>query len=154
MDESVLEPPALILPKREQSPATTKARQKAFLVALSQCGVYRTAAKHTGVEPHTISRWIKKFPQFKQLADEAKDYAEQYVIADSIEESFYERAVAGKGDQQSAIIGMFTLKKINTKYRENAQVNVSIAGPAAIQMNFGASKQIAQADTQASSETT
>ena len=148
--------PDLPLPSRhhEQSLPTTKARQKAFLVALSQCGTYKHAAELTGVEPHTISRWVKRFPQFKELADEAKAHADKYYVADAIEHNFYQRAVAGKEDGQSAIIGMFTLKRINPQYRENAQVNLTVAGPAAIQMNFGASKQIAQAEEQASSETT
>lgn len=137
MDTELIEtPPPLILPKREQSPATTKARQKSFLVALSQCGIYRTAARLTGVEPHTISRWIKKSPSFKALADEAKAYADKYLVADAIEENFYQRAVAGKEDGQSAIIGMFTLKRINPAYRDNAVVHVNAQGPSAIQLNF------------------
>lgn len=123
------------------APANTelsvKVRQKAFLVALSQCATYSKACKMIGIDNHTVSRWIKKYPKFKELAAQAKAHAEQYVVLDRIEENFYERAVAGKADGSSALIGMFISKKINPQYRDNAVVSVTSHGPTAIQLNFG-----------------
>ncbi len=127
-------------PLIEHAPANSvinvKVRQRALLHALAQCGTYRAAARMVGIDNHTVSRWIKKYPKFKELAAQAKEHAEQYVVADAIEENFYQRAIAGKSDQQSAVIGMFTLKKINNSYRDNAVVQVNASGPVAMQFNF------------------
>jgi hypothetical protein len=139
-------------------PAIIKAKQKAFLAALEQCGTYGKAAQMIGMEAHTITRWVQKYPKFRELAEAAKEHAEKYVVLDQIESSFYDRAIAGKDDPQSAIIGMYISKKIQPKYRENAQLQVNVAGPVAIQFNLtpqpSEAKQIEQAETQEPSSTT
>lgn len=53
-----------------------------------------------------------------------------------IEDTFAERVKAGKDDPQSAVIGMFLAKKHDPSYRDNANVNVQLAGPVAIQFNL------------------
>lgn len=75
------------------------------------------------------------------------------LILDNIESNFADRAVAGKEDGQSAIIGMFLAKRADPRYRDNAQVNVTANGPVAIQFNLSntptEAKQIDQADPEA-----
>ena len=142
------------IPRNQYHPAVTKVLQKSALAAIEQHGTLVAAAKALNIDPHTISRWCKKNPEYARKVAEAKIHCDTYHIADEIKQSFRERAVAGKEDGSSAIIGMFLMKKIDPSYRENAVVNLTVAGPAAIQMNFGASKQIAQADTQADGTTT
>jgi transposase-like protein len=115
---------------------TVRQSQKTFLAALSQTGTIGAAAQLCGIDPHTPSRWIRKYPKFKEEFDTIKEHAERYVVADAIEAEFDRRALAGKEDGQSAIIGMFRLKRINPAYRDNAQMNVTVHGPVAIQFNL------------------
>lgn len=140
------------------TPAHTPAKsvrqsQKAFLSALSQCGTYHKAATLIGIEPHTVSRWIQKYPKFAELATEIKEHALKTLILDNIESNFADRAVAGKEDGQSAIIGMFMAKRADPRYRDNAQVNVAVTGPVAIQFNLSQApteaKRLEQTDTEA-----
>ncbi len=129
---------AVLLPSQslEHLAGHIKTRQKAFLAALEQLGTYGKAAKLTGIEYHTVSRWIRKYPKFKVLAEEAKTHAQKTIILDSIEGNFYDRVMEGKTDGQSAIIGMFLAKRIDPAYRDNAVVQVNASGPVAMQFNF------------------
>lgn len=132
----LLPPPNTAL--RQNNQRATKAMQRAVLNALRQTGTYKAAAELVGIAPLTITRWCQKSPEFRQLADEACDWADKYVIADDIRSAFHARAVAGKEDAQSAVIGMFMLKKADPRYRDNATVNVTANGPVAIQFNLSA----------------
>ena len=137
---------------------TVRQSQKSFLAALSQTGTIIAACRLIGIDNHTPGRWIRKYPKFKEEFDSVKEHAEQYLIKDQIEEQFYQRALAGKEDGQSAIIGMFTLKKIDPRYRDNAQVSVQLQGPVAIQFNVNLpsqqeAKHLEQADSQAEPNT-
>ena len=125
----------------EHCKQTVRQSQKHFLAALSQCGTIIASCKAIGIDNHTVSRWLRKYPKFKEEFAAVKAHAEEYVIKDSIEHEFYSRALAGKEDGQSAIIGMFTLKKIDPRYRDNANVSVNLAGPVAIQFNLSPSEQ-------------
>ena len=114
---------------------TVRQSQKLFLATLSQTGTIIGACRLLGIDNHTPGRWLRKYPKFKEEFDLVKSHAEKYVIKDKIEHEFYNRALAGKEDGQSAIIGMFTLKRIDPAYRENAQVNLQVTGPVAVQFN-------------------
>lgn len=147
----LLSPPNAVL--RQNNQRATKAMQRAVLNALRQTGTYKAAAELVGIAPLTITRWCQKSPEFRQLADEACDWADKYVIADEIRSSFHKRAIAGKEDQQSAVIGMFMLKKADPRYRDNAAINVTANGPVAIQFNLSQAspeaKRLEQADPEA-----
>lgn len=130
---------------RQNNPHATKAMQRAVLNALRQTGTYKAAAELIGIAPLTITRWCQKSPEFRALADEACDWADKYVVGDAIRSVFHQRAIAGKADQQSAVIGMFMLKKADPRYRDNAVAQLTINGPVAVQLNFGASPQLTQA---------
>ena len=150
--------PQIAQSNKSQNVHSTRALQRATIAALRQVGTYKAAAELVGIDPHTITRWCHKSPEFRQLADEACDFADKYVIADDIRSSFHKRAIAGKEDQQSAVIGMFLLKKADPRYRDNANVSVNLAGPVAIQFNLtpqpSEAKQIEQAETEEPSSTT
>ena len=117
----------------EHCQPTVRASQKAFLAALTQTGTIISACRLIGIDNHTVSRWLRKYPKFQDEFAQAKDHAEQYVVKDAIEDHFYRRALAGKEDGQSAIIGMFTLKKIDPRYKDSNN-SVVLHGP--VQINF------------------
>lgn len=133
MDSNLLD----VRPKSAHIPKKDVLRsQKAFLAALEQTGTIVAASRMIGIDPHTPGRWLKKYPKFKELFDQAKLHAEQYILKDKIEANFHERALAGKEDGQSAIIGMFCLKKLDPSYRDNANVSVQLQGPVAVSFNI------------------
>ena len=145
--------PQIAQSNKSQNVHSTRALQRATIAALRQTGTYKAAAELVGIDPHTITRWCHKFPEFRQLADEACDFADKYVVGDEIRHAFHKRAIAGKEDQQSAVIGMFLLKKADPRYRDNASVSVNLAGPVAIQFNLtpqpSEAKQIEQSESPA-----
>ena len=137
-----------LIPRNRYHPIATKALQQAALTALEQHGTICDAARAIGVDPHTISRWCKKSEAYAAKVKQAMAFADTYHTLDAIRSNFKQRALAGKDDGQSAIIGMFLAKKIDPSYRDNAAtVNVQV-GPVAIQFNLQAVPQAEpQADT-------
>lgn len=142
-----------LIPRNQYHPIATKAMQKAALAAIEEHGTLVAAARVLGIDPHTISRWCKKSDAYRDKVREAQAFSEEYHTLDKIKASFNERAIAGKEDGQSAIIGMFLAKKIDPRYRENAGVQINATGPVAVQLNFNASPQLTQADTHAEPKT-
>lgn len=132
MDAAVAE-----LPRNQYHPIATRALQKAALAALEQHGTIVDAARAIGVDPHTISRWCKS-ETYKAKVLAAQEFADRFHTLDQIKSNFKQRALAGKEDGQSAIIGMFLAKRIDPAYRDNAIVQVNAVGPSMIQMNFTA----------------
>lgn len=127
--------------------------KKSALAAIEEHGTLVAAARSLGIDPHTISRWCKKDPEYAAKVAEAKAFSGKYHILDKIEQEFSSRALAGKDDPQSAVIGMFLAKKHDPSYRENAQLQVNVHGPVAIQFNLSQApleaKRFEQADTEA-----
>lgn len=127
------------IPTRGNNVYVTKTHQRAIVAALMQVGTYKAAASMIGIEPHSITRWCKKDPEFARLCDEAIDHYDKYVIGPELKAHIHQRAQAGKDDPQSAILAMFSLKKIDPRYRDNAANSLTISGPVAVQFNLSAS---------------
>ncbi len=142
-------PDAALIPRNQYHPIATKAMQKAALAAIEEHGTLVAAAKVLGIDPHTISRWCKKSDAYRDKVREAQAFSDHYHTLDAIKANFKDRALAGKEDGQSAIIGMFLAKKIDPTYRDNAVLAINAQGPVAVQLNFGASPQVTQAGAQA-----
>lgn len=117
---------ALTLPQRRE-------KQRAFLQALRETGNKLQAAQTAGVDPVTPLRWAARNPQFAEKVALAQARGDEVQLA-RLEVHLTDRALAGPTDQQSAILLMFRVKRLDPRYRENASVNVLAAGPVAITM--------------------
>ena len=138
-----------LIPRNQYHPIATKAMQKAALAAIEEHGTLVAAARVLGIDPHTISRWCKKSDAYAEKVKQAMAFSDTYHTLDAIKHNFKDRALAGKEDGQSAIIGMFLAKKIDPTYRENSGIQLNVQGPVAVQLNFNVSPQVIQADAQA-----
>lgn len=132
-------------------PALTKLNQDKFLEHLRQTGEFRAACDVVDIHYTQPYQWAYKSEAFAKKMEEARARGEK-VLLDRIEEQIDSRVFAGKDDPQSAVLTMFRTKRLDPRYRDNAVVAINAQGPVAVQLNFNASPQLTQADTQAESK--
>lgn len=121
--------------RNQHPPAVTRAKQAAFLQAYQQtCSVIK-AAKAVGIDDNTPYQWAVRNEQFSKRFDELKQEAEKTLIA-RYENKFDTECLDDKEklNKVTVIASMFRMKRLDPRYRDNAQVNVNVAGPAGVVM--------------------
>lgn len=115
--------------RNQHPPSITKAKQRDFLTVLvHERGNIRRACLRLGIGETMPHEWASKSAEFAKRLEEAKALGEKALL-DWYENKVDERADAGKEDPQSAVLTMFRMKKLDPRYRDNAQVNVIATGP-------------------------
>lgn len=150
------ESPTDTLPARQPNqhpPALTKLRQDAFLALLQTTGNIRKTCELLDIAPQSPYEWASRSSAFAKRFEKAKERGER-VLLDEYEDIVDRRVNAYHLDQQSAVLTMFRMKRLDPRYRENAVLQVNATGPVAMQLNFAppADKQLTQADEQAEPE--
>lgn len=96
--------------------------QKLFLVALTAKGTISGACRAVGVSYHTVQKW-KKDPKFLDFMEQATE-----VIADTLEEAAYQRAL--EGSDRLLIMLLRALRP--RKYADRKEVSGPEGGPVAV----------------------
>lgn len=119
--------------------------KRMFLAAYSQCGRISKASEMVGIDRTCHYYWLRCDEEYAEAFEQAREIA-----ADTFEDEVCRRAFEGvekplsfqgrlTGDhvtEYSDILAMFQLKKLRPSYRDNAQVNVNVAGPAQINISL------------------
>ncbi len=116
-------------------PSATAAKKRALLERLAEHGSLARAAEEAGVSIRTTRWWRQRSPAFADRYDEALAHGEAVQLAE-YERLMEQRIRAGAKDQQSAILCMFRVKRLDGRYRDNANVNVLAQGPVAISLGL------------------
>jgi hypothetical protein len=87
--------------------------------------------KELGIDPSMPYTWATKSESFAKRLEEAKAKGEK-VVLDWYEQTADARAAAGKDDPGSTNLTMFRMKRLDPRYRDNAQINVLATGPIAL----------------------
>lgn len=115
-------------------------KQRRFLLAYAATGGIHKAAKITKMPWTNHYNWVAKSESYVEGFNKARE-----LFADYAESDVFERAFIGQGKQvlgkngelysvtsKSDVLAMFALKGLRPHYRDNAQVNVNVAGPAQV----------------------
>ena len=115
------------------SPALSKQRQREFLAEVRRTGRVMQSCHRCGISSSQPYDWASKSNEFAKRFEAAKLRGEK-VLLDTYEDLIDKRAETGPLDPQSAVLTMFRTKRLDPRYRENAQVAI-ISGP--VQITFG-----------------
>jgi len=85
-----------------------------------------------GVTLRTIFRWRSHNPSFSKKYDESLRIGELN-IEDQLAGKMDSEALSRPFDKVTGVLSMFRMKKLNPMYKDTQQVNVNIAGPAALE---------------------
>ena len=129
-------------------PELTRQRQQQFLQLLASTGNIKKCCELLEINAQSPYQWASRSDTFSKKFEQAKEMGER-VLLDEYEDIVDRRVNAYHLDQQSAVLTMFRMKRLDPRYRDNAPTNVNIAGPVSIQLNIGASVQAIQAEPKA-----
>lgn len=107
------------------SPRVRKTQQQIFLQTLEETGNQLEACQRAGIAIRTVQYWAVKDDAFSQKRDEAQQ------IGDLVTRMRYEHKLdrdclsTTQFDKVTAILAMFRMKRLDPRYRDNTQVNVS-----------------------------
>jgi hypothetical protein len=121
----------------QTSPDVTRLKQREFLKALAQSGNKLDASRQVGISDTMPYAWARKSASFAERMAEAQARGDALVLA-KLEQELHRRALSGPKDQQSALLLMFSTKKLDPRYRDNAQVTLNAQGPVAISLGLEA----------------
>lgn len=137
--------------RNQHPPAVTKAKQRIFLVTLRDTGSISTAIKAAHIDPSAPHYWALANAQFSKALQAAREFGEK-VLLDRYESSLDTTVLDHDTFDEvvrSQVLRMFRMKRLDPRYRDNAVLAINATGPVAMQLNFNASPQITQANTQA-----
>ena len=141
--------------RNQHPPAVTKAKQRLFLNTLRQTGSIADSCRAANVDSSAPHYWASASTHFAKAFSESRAFGEK-VLLDTYE-STLDDTVLGHPDfdsvVRSQILRMFRMKRLDPRYRDNTVIAINNTGPVAMQLNFNASPQITQADTQADDKT-
>lgn len=109
-----------------------------YLTILEESGNPGTAADMVGLTLRTIQVWRKRSASFSQKYDESLRIGE-LSIEHQLTGKMDSEALSKPFDKVTSILAMFRTKKLNPQYKDTQQVNVNVAGPAALQFVIGES---------------
>ena len=136
--------------RNQHPPAVTKAKQRAFLEHLIQCGRVPLACKLAKIAENTPYQWAVRSEDFAKRFSAAKIHGEKVLLSayeEQMDSVCLEQAVSMDDYARTQNSRFFRMKRLDPAYRDNAPTGLTINGPVAVQINY-TSKQPAQAETQ------
>jgi hypothetical protein len=125
--------PVLTDKTRSRYPAVVRRHQiTLFLEELSQHGNTLKACERVGITLRTMNRWQQNSMSFNKRHAEAMRIGEERTLK-RYEGKIDTEALDAPFDKVTGILSMFRMKKLNPQYKDTQQVNVNVAGPAALQ---------------------
>ena len=119
-------------------PALTLAKQRAFLKAFAETGIYKLACEAAHVDDSTPCQWANRSKSFAKKRQAAQAQGEKILLAQyesSLDDNLLRKHTSFDDFIRGQVLRMFRMKRLDPQYRDNATVNVAITGPAAI--SFG-----------------
>lgn len=137
--------------RNQHPPAVTKAKQTQYLTALIATGSHSQACKAANCGMSSATDWAAANIVFAKRLSDAREKAEKNLLLryeDSLDETVL-NAVSIEDFAKVQNSRFFRMKRLDPRYRDNAVLAINATGPVAMQLNFNASPQLTQADTQA-----